>query len=211
MLTDKDYAELFCVTTGWETKGDDTQYKILELDNEVIFLFAESNSKEDWRNNFNFPSTAYRSAAIPFRAHRGFLRCWKLINDFFLETAAQIAKPITVVGWSYGGAIATLCMEDLWFTFEDKRESLRLVTFGAPRVIGVQNYDRIKERWKVTTRYTNGTDIVTMLPFPFMGFRHVCDETHIGGSKTLWGMLHPAANHDISCYIASLGGSSDGV
>lgn len=209
MKTDIDYARLFTTITDWETVGSDTQYKIIEEPDETIIVFAESNSAIDWRTNFKFPKKPYKQMDTTFYVHGGFLKEWKLINDLFIDYIESklnmgFIKKITIVGWSYGGAMATLCMEDLWYNFPALRDSTILMTFGSPRVIGAYHYNKVIERWNGTIRYVNGSDIVTCVPFPFMGFRHIKEETHIGKKKNLFRFLFPKKNHEISCYIASL-------
>ena len=188
-------AKLF-KTTSWKTIGTDTQYAILEEANETIIIFAESNSQADWLTNFNFPKKPYKQMDITFMVHRGYLKEWKLFRDFFTDyLTGHALKPITIVGWSYGGAMATLAMEQIWFDFPFMRDSLKLVTFGSPRVIGFWNFGKVRERWENSTRYKNGFDLVTHVPFVWMGFRHVVKATRIG----FWTM-----KHDISAYIKNL-------
>lgn len=207
MKTDKEYAELL-LSGDWATAGTDTQYKIIEEDDETIIVFAESNSKMDWKINLNFPKKAYKKEKQSMYVHRGFLKEWKLIRDILLnyvEGAFYIGsvKKITVVGWSYGGAMATLCMEDILYTFPVIKDSVRLVTFGSPRLIGFWNFNKNKHIWKNTTRYTNSSDIVTCIPFIFMLFRHVVKERHIGNRKCLFNYFK-TSNHEIRSYIKSL-------
>src|SRR5690554_890907 len=110
--------------TNMKTVGDDVQYSINELENEYIITFYGSNSKRDWINNFNFRKKPYKNMPVPYSVHRGYISVWKGVNDFFLELVKNINKPITIVGHSYGGAIATLYHEDIWFNYKDKRETL---------------------------------------------------------------------------------------
>lgn len=113
MKNDIELANMFNTLSYWDTIGTDTQYRVLEEHDEVIIIFKESNSKADWRINFNFPKKPYKRMPVPFYVHGGFLKEWKKINDYFLKRVERINKPITIVGWSYGGALATLCYEDI--------------------------------------------------------------------------------------------------
>jgi triacylglycerol lipase len=165
------YTNLF--SGPWKTIGDDTQYRIVETDYEFIIVFQGSNSKADWKNNFKFRKKPYKNMPVPYSVHRGFLHVWKLINDYFLNLVREIEKPIVIVGHSYGGAIATLCMEDIWFKFPDKREKLTLVTYGSPRILSWRNHSKIKERWENSYIYENKIDLVSHIPFFLMGYVHV--------------------------------------
>ena len=210
MKTPIELARIFQETKSWETVGTDTQYRILEDQDEILIVFCQSNSREDWRINLSFPKKPYKKMKIPFLVHGGFLEEWKRINDHFIDLVQGILegsgtiKPITVVGWSYGGAMATLCHEDLWYNFPLIRGSLRLVTFGSPRVIGFYNYSRIRQRWDMATLYTNGTDIVTMIPPVIFGFRHVKDQMHIGPPRRLFDVFKIRNFHHINGYVSSL-------
>jgi len=169
-----DYTQIFSrPIEQWQTVGDDTQYLILDTPDEFVIAFYGTNSLCDLKNDFLFPKNPYKTMSIPFKAHRGFLRAWKACDDFFMDLVKDVNKPITIVGHSYGGAIATLCMEDVWFNYPEKRNTLKMVTYGAPRVIGWKNHNQIAERWEKSTMYCNELDVVCHVPFFFMGFRHV--------------------------------------
>lgn len=169
-----DYTQIFSrPIEQWQTVGDDTQYLILDTPDEFVIAFYGTNSLCDLKNDFLFPKKPYKTMSIPFKAHRGFLRAWKACDDFFMTLVKDVNKPITIVGHSYGGAIATLCMEDVWYNYPEKRDALKMVTYGAPRVIGWKNHNKIAERWGNSTMYCNELDVVCHVPFFFMGFRHV--------------------------------------
>lgn len=204
MKSSKEIAELFNTTKDWEVIGTDTQYKILEFDDEVIILFYGSNSKPDWKINFSFFKKPYRNMPITYYVHKGFLGEWKKINDFFLDTIKSIDKPITISGHSYGGAIATLCLEDLGFKYPEKKHTLFLVTFGSPRIIGFYNYRKIRKRWKNSIIYANNNDLVTKIPFWFLGYRHVKKTRDLGEKFHFFKLFKPQTYHTIDTYIEEL-------
>lgn len=202
--TDTDLAKLFLTIDDWSTIGTDTQYRIIEESNETIIIFSQSNSKADWRINFSFPKNPYKRMPVPFYVHGGFLKEWKKINDYFLRRAARISKPITIVGWSYGGAIATLCYEDLWFNYPFKRGDLRLVAFGSPKVVGALHFKFVAQRWLGAKLYDNGSDLMTRLPPALFGFRHVTKLKHIGDKRTVLGVFKARRDHHINGYIKNI-------
>lgn len=210
MKTDVELAELFKTIQSWDTLGTDTQCFIFEEDDETVIIFAASNSKEDWKINFNFPKLPYRNMEAKFRVHRGFLDEWKRIQSHFLDyfenklIVGEELKPVTIVGWSYGGAMATLAMEGLWHDIPVIRDTLRLVTFGSPRVIGFFNFSKVKDRWQNTTRYSNCSDFVTCIPFILMGFHHVNKVRKIGRKFCIFDVFKTGKSHQISAYIESL-------
>lgn len=206
MLTPIQCARYFSNQPDWITSGDDTQYYIeKKKDGEVVIVFAPSNSDVDWKNNFAFWKKPYKDMEIPFFCHSGFLKCWKLVRDEIANTVIDMRPTaITVTGWSYGGALATFCVEDMWFRFPVIRDKIQCITFGAPRVIGWWNYKKIKERWKNQRLFTNGSDIVTCVPFIFMMFRHVNRQIHIGDLRSILKFFDPWKYHDITGYIDTL-------
>lgn len=176
-----------------------------KIGDEVVIAFLGSNSKIDWRNNFTFYKKPYKDMEVPFFCHSGFLKCWKLVRDEIEEKVLALnPRHITVTGHSYGGAMATFCIEDMWFLFPELRSKMQCVTFGAPRVLGLWNYKKIKERWESQRLFTNGSDIVTCVPFNCMLFRHVKEQIHVGKLRNIFSFFNPTKYHAISGYIDSL-------
>lgn len=185
---------------SYQVLGQDTDTLIHKRDNgEVVIAFDCSNSLIDWINNFHFWKKAYNDAEIPFTAHSGFLKCWKLIRKEVEKQVSELNPTcITVTGWSYGGAIAVLCMEDMKYCFPDLE--VQMVTFGAPRVIGWRNWKKIKARWANSRQFRNGADFVTNVPFFLMLFHHVARRTCIGDKPTIIGWFKTGTYHDLSYY-----------
>lgn len=169
--------------TKWITAGDDTQYYLEDYSGlgDYVIVFLGSDSAADWKNNFRFWKVPYKEMKTKFYIHAGFLKCWKLIEDEVIGKLRECNfNSITVTGHSYGGALATLCKEAIWFHFPEKRNVTRLITFGSPRVIGTYNWKKIKERWDNSLLLANGSDMVTKIPFASMFYKHVSAITHIG-------------------------------
>ena len=184
----------------YQVLGDDTSVLIdRRADGEVVIAYYGSDSDIDWRNNFHFWKKAYKDCEIPFTAHSGFLKCWKLIRA---EVERQVSElnptAITVTGHSYGGAMAVLCMEDMRYCFPSIK--VQMVTFGAPRVIGWRNWKRIKPRWEGSRQFRCGADAVTCIPFVFMFFHHVVRRTVIGDKPTFFRLFKSTFYHDLDEY-----------
>lgn len=201
-MTILDALNHFVNISDWKTAGDDTQYHITSDESgNVIISFLGSNSKTDWLNNFRFWKKPYKNMEIKFRVHSGFLKCWKACQDEIMDQLIAFnPQSIVIIGHSYGGAMATLCMEDCWFRFIHEREingddavaqtslrgKIKCITFGAPRILGLLHYKKVKERWEGTTLVNNSSDIVpTLPPFLFL-YKHVTEQTHVGKLRHFW-------------------------
>lgn len=163
------------IDPDWETLGLDVQFKIAEYDDKIVLVFQGSNSVTDWNNNLMFLQVPYKDMSIPFYVHSGFLKAWKSVNDNILDRIKTYDKDklLVITGHSFGAAMATLCYEDVWFSLPERRKTIRLITFGSPRVIGRKGFRKIRSRFKGSKRVVNPFDLVTLLPFKFMKFKHI--------------------------------------
>lgn len=154
---------------------NDGDFAIERKGKNIWFFFQQSNSKIDWKNNFDFPVKPYKDMGVKWYCHRGFLRVWKSIEPYINEVLQdQSLEKVYIVGYSHGGAIATLCHEYVWFNRPDLREIIQGYVFGSPRVLwGFRIKPELKERWKNLHMIRNGTDIVTHLPPKVFGFKDV--------------------------------------
>ncbi len=145
----------------------------------VLYVFFEkSNGLRDWENNFRFHAEKYEDGG--FYCHSGFLKVWKSILPYI---SSKLDDPevyaAIIVGYSHGGAVATLCHEYLWRTRSDIRDHIYGYGFGAPRVV----WGRVKNRGQIWKNYNvirNIDDLVTHLPPKVLGYRHVGSITEIG-------------------------------
>ena len=164
--------------------------KYTHLDNDASYCFEQkgdtlhiyfewSNSKEDWRNNFDFPAKPYRDMKDKWYCHRGFLRVWKTIEPHLKDyiMSADI-NTILIAGYSHGGAIAQLCYEYCKFNRPDC--DIYGYGFGAPRVLWGSVNERVKSRFEGFVVIRNKNDIVTHLPPLVFGFRNVGSMLKIG-------------------------------
>ena len=74
-------------------QGKDTQYCIVETEDETVILFLGSNSKRDWLTN-DFPKKPKNITRmeVPFTVHRGYLKEWKMID--VLQTTGSNWKQV---------------------------------------------------------------------------------------------------------------------
>lgn len=157
------------------TVEEDVSYYFLQ-DGSTLYIYLEpTNSKLDWIHNFMFKKRPYKDMQIPYRVHRGFLKCWKVIEDLVIERIADPSiQSIITVGYSHGGALAVLCHECCWFHRPDIRKQIYGISFEGPRVYGGFSVKKeLQDRWKNFVVFRNRNDIVTHVPPFIFGYTHV--------------------------------------
>lgn len=178
-----------------------------KVDNGTLYLFFQwSYGITDWLFNFFFLKKKiepYEEMGQKWVVHSGFSKVWDSIKhnieDLILD---ERYKKIVIVGYSHGGAIATLCHEFVWFNRPDLRESLEGYGFGSPRVVGRETPFEIKERWAHFHVIRNIGDIVTHLPPKFTGYMDIGQLIEIGKK----GKYSPIGAHRESSYMDELQG-----
>lgn len=145
-------------------------------DKDVVMIFG-SNQIKDWLFNlfFKFTSeTPYPSVTRKeIKVHTGFYRSYLEIRDFMLNKFKD-NKELVIYGQSLGGAVAQFAALDLQYNYPDMK--IKLITTGAPRVGNNEFKKSFNKRFKDYKRYSNGNDMITVLPPKIFGFVHVCDE-----------------------------------
>lgn len=193
------------------------KYKHLEKDASYYFerqgdtlyiFFEKSNGATDWFNNFKFSAKSvtlgkkpYKNMKDKWRAHRGFLKVWKIIEP---HLQAEILDPtvnkIVIGGYSHGAAIALLCHEYCKFNRHDISKNIEGYGFGCPRVVWGFMRKAVKKRFEGFTVIRNGKDIVTHVPPAIFGYRHVGNVLKIGLNE---GYL-PIMSHHWRFYLKEL-------
>ena len=160
------------INTSYTKVGIDVDYAILKKEDATYLLFQETTTKIDWKINFQFWAKPYKNQKNPMLIHRGYVKAWKSCNDEIMNTTIKAVaennhKPLIIAGWSYGGAMAILAMEDYFFRTGLKPQ---VITFGGPKIIAPLAF-RTKRYLKscMDTKgkfYCHRSDIVPMIP-PF--------------------------------------------
>ena len=173
-----------------------------ERRDDVLYIFFEhSNGITDWKNNFDFPSKAYRDMENKWYVHRGFLRVWKSAKQYLKEQICNRGiRGIVVVGYSHGAALALLCHEFCVFNRPDIADNIFGFGYGCPRVVHGYLRRKICERFKHFYVIRNCRDIVTHVPPTLFGFRHVGNIVHIGKNAN----YGPIDSHRSENYLAQL-------
>jgi len=188
----------------FECKETDVQFFFLDLPREYVFVFpgTDPRSAKDWTTNFMFAKRVipYGNQNSKIRVHRGFLRGYKSVRKKVhgcVRNYVTENKPIVVVGHSQGGAFSFLGAVDIQWNMregdlQERRREVYAITFGAPRVGNKAFRNSYVVRVKRTWRYAGAFDVVTRVPFAWLGFRHVGQ------------LVRLACRHDIRKYIREL-------
>lgn len=157
-------------------KITDVQCFLRIKSDEMTITFRGSDSRKDWKVNSKFwksviPYNNYRSK---IRVHSGFIGAYKsksIRDKIQKEIEKNKIKKVALTGHSYGAALAVLCAVDLEYNFP--KNDYEVIVFGCPRV-GNKYFQRSYNlRVFKTLRVENVSDLVTKVPFAFMGYRHV--------------------------------------
>lgn len=171
-----------------ETLKNKVNYQFVTEDKTLYIFLEPSSGWIDWKHNFQFKKRPYKDMKIPYRVHRGFLKCWKEIEDIIIakitETDDQdnyLFDTIITVGYSHGAALAMLCHECCWFHRQDIVDCIYGIGFDGPRVYGGFSVNpELKQRWDNFILVRNNTDIVTHVPPRCFGFTHIGHLLHVG-------------------------------
>ena len=164
------------------TVGEGVDYCFVQEGSTLYIYFEPSDGKVDWKHNFMFAKRPYKDMKNPYRVHRGFLKCWKAVEDIVIDYIKDLfINEIIVVGYSHGGALAMLCHECCWYHREDIRKNIWGIGFDTPRVYaGLWVRKNLKARWKQFLVVRNHSDIVTHLPPVLFGYTHVGKMLKVG-------------------------------
>ena len=167
-------------------KKTDVQCFLRINKDELTITFRGSDSKKDWQTDAKFWKTTvpYGNYSSKIRVHAGFIGAYKS-PDIRLEIQNYVnvfnIQKIYITGHSYGAALAVLCAVDLQYNFPKK--DYEVIVFGCPRVGNNAFKQSYNLRIFKTLRVENKCDIVTKVPFAFLGYRHVGARLKIGGPK----------------------------
>jgi predicted lipase len=101
----------------------------------------------------------------------------------------------TIVGHSLGGAIANL--DAIYLKLQIPSLSVKIVTYGQPRVGNQAFADYMDAKFPDLTRVTNQADLIPIVPGRFLGFHHSHGEIHDEGSS--WYACSGQDNEDTLC------------
>ena len=122
----------------YQQAGDSVNYAFVESEDHstLIIYFQGSNSITDWVRNFLFTKKVFDE----FKVHRGFLDAYMEVRNIILDKAYEKKYSASiVVGYSHGGALCQLALEDLVYHFSDMQDSIFGYAFESPRCVKAKN------------------------------------------------------------------------
>jgi len=169
---------------------------VVEINDDRINIgIAGSNDWKDLIDNLRIIGTSRKGYG---RIPRGFYTNLDNLGHKILDVIKDHQdKPVFISGHSRGGAISFLVAIYLWiagFTISD------IYTYGCPN-IGKSGFIKAIKKLKCNVlMYKNGSDIVTTLPWFWLGYKKPCVQIQIGKKR-----LFPSAkDHLIENYLNSL-------
>lgn len=197
-----EYWDLYDYILGNEyiKSGDDVDWNIsiFESEKKIRLIFAPSNSKRDWINNFTFPIKIYKKQENKFYVASGWGNAWKSCNDEIMSTLEKavfthIDYSVEIDGYSYGGAMALLAAEDFNYRMKFKAD---VITFGAPKpLFGKKTQKYFESCCNSVKQFAHVNDCVTLCP-PLIGYTRIRTDK-LGDNFCLIELFHPDKWHQI--------------
>ena len=154
-------------TRDYEVVGEDLDYKVMVNDEtkEVIIQFEESDSDEDWKNNYLFIPwplkldnkvvwTTYGYAKV-YKSAQG-----KSFEDFYAQIEAHPDYKVVIWGWSIGSVMAKITARHFVIRTKKQRMIDELTTWGDVKCWYNPFYSVKKSCVKIR-EYVTPNDIIT--------------------------------------------------
>ena len=154
-----------------------SKFKITIENSKLYITFQGSNGKFDWMSDLNFfkkKVKPYGNEDTDIEIHGGFYEQYQIVRQFIHEQLEGLYKDfneIIVNGHSLGSAIAVLCAIDIQYNYPNRLISI--YGFGSPRVGNRAFTKSYKKRISEIYEFRYNEDVVTKVPYEWMGFRHV--------------------------------------
>jgi triacylglycerol lipase len=161
-----------------------TQAFVAASGRSIVVAFRGTEAvAEDWLTDLDFPKVRGPRGLV----HRGFLEALEAIWSELVETLRALGaagQGLWLTGHSLGAALATLATARL--ELQPTLETRGLYTFGSPRV-GDGQFRRFAEArfGRRNFRFANYRDLVTRVPFEWMGYEHVGQVRYFDADGTL--------------------------
>ncbi|WP_181592743.1 lipase family protein [Paenibacillus sp. YN15] len=170
---------------------------------QIVIAFRGTKEAGDWKKDLLAAQLPYPYQPDKgWRTHAGFTELYRLLRPGLQKALgrAKSNRRLFITGYSLGGALACLCAMDP--AVRRRAASVRLYTFGAPRVGNPAFAEALSKRTASCIRAHNDGDWVpTMPPEKFLGAEY----RHGGRSFPLHNRkLTPVSSHSFQTYLEAL-------
>jgi hypothetical protein len=169
--------------------GCDYRMEYLPEDSTLLIEFQPSKGSLDWKQNFNFfpkKFEIYKDSEI--YVHKGFASQYLFARNTVLDRAYQDdVKKIIVQGFSLGGALAQICVQDLLHHLPQKE--IFGIAYEPPRpwIRNKKVKKQIKNNLLIVCAFW---DPVVHVPFLLWGYRAYGKKIWIGKPWKIWPLQH---------------------
>ena len=181
-------------TIEYKQIGDSVNYAFEENGHTLYVYFQGSNSITDWVRNFLFVENPYKM----FKVHKGFYQAYSEARNLLLDKIYEKDEngnfkwlKIIIVGYSHGGALCQIFLEDAIYHRPDITDSIMGYAFETPRCLKVKK--QYRHFWKNLIVIRNNNDLITHLPPAIFGYHHLGRMIKIHGDTKL------VDNHSPKC------------
>lgn len=182
---------------NYEVCGIDINYKIIvdKEQSQVILQFQESNSTEDWINNFSFFPHPLKLEDEIVWTTSGYARAYKSTKDKPLKEFISVCLQYPdykkcIRGWSFGSAMSKIAARH--FYIKNKFPVDYLITYGDVRTWLNPFVSKIGKNWaKNIFEFVNVNDFVTWC----VPFYHREKKCKVGGKFKIKSILNTSYNH----------------
>jgi triacylglycerol lipase len=172
------------------------------VERETFICFRGTHFLEEWIKDADLPMMDYRFRPSSGRAHIGFQAVYETIRDSVLKSLEKAGKlPLTIVGHSLGGALATICALDTAIS-DFAIAPPQIFPIASPRVGDGEFRNEFDVQLPNCIRIVNKPDIVPNVPlplprlpppFPQLDYRHVGVAAVVDGGR----LLEPGFSHGL--------------
>lgn len=160
----------------------------------IVLAFRGTVTLRNMLTNLAVKQMPWEDVCKECTVHTGFHHAYWNLRKSVVDSVKKLTEEnpdysLVTVGYSLGGALATIAAADL----RQQGLNATLYTYGAPRV-GNPAFAQSVSRSGVNYRVTNLDDPIPMVPPVTMGFAHVEPEFHITKDG------HPVKAGDIMIY-----------
>ena len=154
-------------TYDYEVVGRDLDYKIMVNHDykELIIQFEESDSREDWWNNFLFYPWPLKLDDKVIWTSYGYARIYKSaqnipFDEFYKEVEEHPDYKVIIWGWSIGSAMAKILARHFIVRTKGQRQIDELTTYGDVKC-WYNPFFSLKKHCKKIHEYVTANDLVT--------------------------------------------------